>query len=601
MAARKKAAAPVAAVENEAPPVEGVPTIAASTIEMVPLALLRRAPENVRKTAVDVDVDSLADDIAAHGLLQSLIGYRLPDHFIEAPEAVDGFVLLGKTPVQIVGGGRRLQALQKLLDLRSLPVDFPVPVLVRPQGEAIEISLSENLARRDMNPADEFEAFATLMKPGTLSPADLARRFGFSERYVRQRLRLAELAPEILDAMRAGKLTLEAALVYARTQDRALQLKIFRSEEKKSWGAHGTSSISSAIINAQMTTGSALFRFVGARDYEKKGGGYEDDLFGEAVGYGDVRKLKNPEIVTAIAADRAAFQLTKLAAEAKQAHPTIVDVLMTPGLRLREKLPKAPAGCRIVDRGYYHSDSWDVIWKRADAAQVLITAIAGISHKGELELDDRFFVPADKLSVVMPPRAQTPAETPEERAARERAAAVRSVAAVLAVRAISQPDPSGRRYFNNVRPHLRQEQHETLGEVYPIGQTFYVTAAEVDAQLTAAEAELDQQIADEKAAQAAREQAKAEAAEALEARRAALVAMDPPPAVLMVDDLWFFRWESGMWTEMPESSDADPEYGYDDLAEMVEDALKIGADYPTLDDWRAAQPEAAAEIEGVDA
>lgn len=63
--------------------------------------------------------------------------------------------------------------------------------------------------------------------------------------------------------------------------------------------------------------------------------------------YGDASKLKNPEIVTAIAADRAAFQLTKLAAEAKQAHPTIVDVLMTPGLRLREK---AEGTGRVQDR-----------------------------------------------------------------------------------------------------------------------------------------------------------------------------------------------------------------------------------------------------------
>src|SRR3546814_9858804 len=86
-----------------------------------------------------------------------------------------------------------------------------------------------------MNPADEFTAFAQLMQRGSVSPADLARQFGFSERYVKQRLRLASLASEILDALREGKLTIDAAMAYAGTQDQRLQLRVFaRSEEHTS-------------------------------------------------------------------------------------------------------------------------------------------------------------------------------------------------------------------------------------------------------------------------------------------------------------------------------------------------------------------------------
>src|SRR3546814_13100532 len=87
---------------------------------------------------------------------------------------------------------------------------------------------------RDMNPADEFTAFAQLMQRGSVSPADLARQFGFSERYVKQRLRLASLASEILDALREGKLTIDAAMDYAGTQDQRLQLRVFAVEAKKS-------------------------------------------------------------------------------------------------------------------------------------------------------------------------------------------------------------------------------------------------------------------------------------------------------------------------------------------------------------------------------
>src|SRR3546814_18885457 len=100
-----------------------------------------RAPENVRQTNKAVDVESLADDIAAHGLLQSLIGYA-------------GDTDIDAAAVYIVGGGRRLQALQLLRERGAIDDSFAVPVLLRDPDDAINLSLLENLAKRDMNPAD---------------------------------------------------------------------------------------------------------------------------------------------------------------------------------------------------------------------------------------------------------------------------------------------------------------------------------------------------------------------------------------------------------------------------------------------------------------
>src|SRR3546814_17966432 len=74
--------------------------IAPSVIQSIALGRLMRAPENVRQTNKAVDVESLADAIAAHGLLQSLIGYA-------------GDTDIGAAAVYIVGGGRRLPALQR--------------------------------------------------------------------------------------------------------------------------------------------------------------------------------------------------------------------------------------------------------------------------------------------------------------------------------------------------------------------------------------------------------------------------------------------------------------------------------------------------------
>jgi hypothetical protein len=43
---------------------------------------------------------------------------------------------------------------------------------------------------------------------------DVARRFGTSERHVRQRLRLGKLAPELLDAFRAGDIGLDVVTAF---------------------------------------------------------------------------------------------------------------------------------------------------------------------------------------------------------------------------------------------------------------------------------------------------------------------------------------------------------------------------------------------------
>lgn len=535
-----------------------------SGIQMIPLGRLLRAPENVRKTDKAVDVESLADDIAAKGLLQNLIGYA-------------GDTSIDKSAVYIVGGGRRLQALELLAKRKVIDNSLPVPVLLRAPAEAIDLSLSENLAKRDMNPADEFLAFDALMKPGALSPADLAKRFGFTERYVKQRLRLADLAPDILDALRQGKLTIDAAMAYAGSQDHKIQLKVFASEGKKGAHAHHAMNIRFGISGAQMTTGSALFKFVGAADYEKKGGRYEDDLFSDAMGY-DGRKLRDPDIVMGIASDRARFQLVGKLAEAKEAHPTTSDVLLCPGLILG-KFPKSPKGYELVEKGYRHDvPDYPVLRDRASAAGIDIIGVCGIDYGGRLKLEDRFFVPGGRLAEVIPPPTSAPRETAEQLEAKRRATAIRSVAAWLAAKKIRDDKVEGRQFWETMRPDLwRPRDVEDIGECYSVGIDVLVTPEEIDAQLEAAEVEYDRQEAAKVVEREAREKAAAEAAAAATAERQALLSLDPAPTVVQLGVLVLFQWQDGCWYDEREAEGADPVYSFDDLTELAEWAEVEGA------------------------
>ena len=563
-----KKAAPVAP-ESES-------QVAPSAIVPMAFSRLRRAPENVRQTDIAADVESLADDIAAHGLLQSLIGYvwnpRVPT----------------TSAIFIVGGGRRLQALQLLHERGAIGDDFPVPVLVRPKDEAIELSLSENLARRDMNPADEFVAFQELMKPGTLSTADLAKRYGFSERYVKQRLRLGALAPEILDALRASKMTIDAAMAYAQSQDHKLQIRVFKAEEKKGWKPHDPANIGYAYQSAQLTSKDTLFQFVGADAYEARGGGYEDDLFGDADRWGG-RKLKDGPLLLQIAQEMVPEAQRKLLAEAIKTHPTTVNVLVPAGVR-SGAAPKCPRGCKLIDRGYnYNWPSMEELRDKAAKLGIEITAIASVSGSGEMKMEQRFFVPSESYDEVVPKKGEgAPAKSAEQLAAERRLNTIRSIAAHLAARQVRDDKVEGRQYWITTRPWLsRKEDIAGVGACYPVGINVFVTDAEIDAQLAAAEEVLAKQEALEAAKREMEEKARAERDE----RREALLALDPAPAVVLIDEAAYFRWESGAWSDLRDGdgTDEDGQF-YDDLDELLEGADIIGPHWPTVAAYDAEEP-----------
>ena len=85
-------------------------------------------------------------------------------------------------------------------------------------ADAEEISLTENVQREAMHPADEFEAFRALTDAGT-PPADIAARFGVTEAVVQKRLRLARVSPTLLEAFRRGEMTLQHVMAFTLSDD----------------------------------------------------------------------------------------------------------------------------------------------------------------------------------------------------------------------------------------------------------------------------------------------------------------------------------------------------------------------------------------------
>ena len=66
-----------------------------------------------------------------------------------------------------------------------------------PDASARTVSLTENVQREAMHPADQFEAFASLVAEGR-PVEDIAADFGVTPLVVQRRLKLANVSPRLL-------------------------------------------------------------------------------------------------------------------------------------------------------------------------------------------------------------------------------------------------------------------------------------------------------------------------------------------------------------------------------------------------------------------
>ena len=235
------------------------------------LSQLRLSPLNTRRVKPSA-IDSMADDIAAHGLLQNLVAYEEDDL------------------VWVFAGGRRYRALKELVKRKTISNGDTFPVEVRSKEEAIELSYAENVARQDMHAADAIRAFAAMRNVG-MSASEIAGRFGYAESYVARMLRLSALNPKLIDILAKDQLTLEAAKALTLSDDHAEQLRVFKASNGQ---AH---SIRRMLTQEKVTTQSGAFLFIGRDAYLAQGGTITADLFSQ----GDEGYADQPEIVQDLA------------------------------------------------------------------------------------------------------------------------------------------------------------------------------------------------------------------------------------------------------------------------------------------------------------
>lgn len=228
---------------------------------LVPLSQLRPSKRNVRKT-LGTSITELAASIERVGLLQNLTVILASDgeHY------------------EVVAGGRRLAALKLLAKKRRIAKDYAVPCLLVADASARTASLTENVQREAMHPADQFEAFAALIAEGR-PIEDIAADFGVAPLVVQRRLKLANVSPRLMADYRADEVNLDQLMALAITDDHVAQEAAFY--DAPNW-QRTPSALRERLTEREIDAHKhPLVRFVGLDAYEAAGGGIRRDLFAE--------------------------------------------------------------------------------------------------------------------------------------------------------------------------------------------------------------------------------------------------------------------------------------------------------------------------------
>ena len=140
-----------------------------------------------RKDFDQQQLQSLADSIAEHGVLQPIIVREN----VNAPGTYE-----------IIAGERRWRA-SKMAGLTMIPA----VIVTGDDMKVAQVSLIENLQRQDLNPVEEALAYSALMERFSMTQEQVAKQAGKSRSAVANMLRLLDLPDEILILLKNGTLS----------------------------------------------------------------------------------------------------------------------------------------------------------------------------------------------------------------------------------------------------------------------------------------------------------------------------------------------------------------------------------------------------------
>ena len=231
----------------------------------IPFNKLLLSQSNVRHVKAGVSIEELAEDIARRTLLASL---TVRPVFDENGAETGMF--------EIPAGGRRFRALELLVKQKRLNRTAPMPCIIRTDGLAEEDSLAENIQRAPLHPLDQFRAFQAMREKGK-SEEEIAAAFFVSASIVKQRLKLAAVAPSLLDAYAEEEMTLDQLMAFTVNPDHERQEQVWEALQRHY--SKQPYEIRRMLTEGAVRASDRRAQYVGLDAYVDAGGAILRDLF----------------------------------------------------------------------------------------------------------------------------------------------------------------------------------------------------------------------------------------------------------------------------------------------------------------------------------
>jgi len=179
------------------------------SVKQTKIAKIRPSAMNPRKAFDEEQLNELAESIRKHGVLQAPIVREI------TPE-VNGFDdasgAANVVEYELVVGERRWRA-AKLAGLKMIPVS----IRTLSDQEVAEMQIIENNQRADVTPLEEADALAGLGK--WLPVEEIAAKLGRPEAFVRRRLLLTKLVPELRELLESDRIGVVSAETLGRLSE----------------------------------------------------------------------------------------------------------------------------------------------------------------------------------------------------------------------------------------------------------------------------------------------------------------------------------------------------------------------------------------------
>ncbi len=169
-------------------------------VEEIPIEKIVPNPNQPRNTLNPDTLQELVDSIKNVGILQPILVRPKGEVY------------------EIIAGERRYHG-AKAAGLQK------IPVIIKELDDqtALDITLTENLQREDLNPIEKAKAFQSYIETFKVTQEELAQRLSISRSEVTNFLRLLQLPPDIQEEVRRENLTYGHARTLLGIEDPALQ------------------------------------------------------------------------------------------------------------------------------------------------------------------------------------------------------------------------------------------------------------------------------------------------------------------------------------------------------------------------------------------